>query len=58
MFGEEKAWEDLIAAFQDLNGDNKKGTLFSRVFCDRTRRNGFKLKEGRFRLRVRRKILQ
>ncbi len=51
MFGEEKAWEDLIAAFQDLNGDNKKGTLFSRVFCDRTRGNVFKLQE--FRLDIR-----
>ncbi|KAK4815290.1 hypothetical protein QYF61_026195 [Mycteria americana] len=39
---------DLIAAFQK-DGDK----LFSRACCDRTRGNGFKLKEGRFRLDIR-----
>ena len=52
--------EDLTADFQYLKGAiRKKGDrLFSRVCCDRTRGNGFKLKEGRFRLGVRTKLLQ
>ena len=43
---------DLIAAFQYLKGAYKKDgdRLFSRACCNRTRGNGFKLKEGRFRL--------
>ena len=38
--------------FQYLNGGYKKEVdrLFSRVCCDRTMGNGFKLKDGRFRL--------
>ncbi|KAK4823398.1 hypothetical protein QYF61_001772 [Mycteria americana] len=41
---------DLIAAFQYLKRAYKKGEdrLFSRACCDRTRGNGFKLKEDRF----------
>ena len=48
---------DLIAAFQYLKGsDRKEGDrLFSRVCCDRTKENGFKLEEGRFRLDIRKK---
>ena len=46
---------DLIAAFRYLKGACKKDgeNLFSRACCDRTRSNGFKLIEGRFRLDIR-----
>ena len=49
---------DLIGAFQYLKGSYRKGgeQLFARVDNDRTRGNGFKLKECRFRLEVRRKF--
>ncbi|GAB0193696.1 hypothetical protein GRJ2_001834900 [Grus japonensis] len=45
---------DLIAAFQYLKGADKKTGegLFTRACSDRTRGNGFKLKEGRFRLDI------
>jgi len=50
--------EDLIAAFQYLKGAYKKAGegLFTRAWNDRTRGNGFKLKEGRFRSAIRKKI--
>ncbi|KFQ84419.1 hypothetical protein N337_04832, partial [Phoenicopterus ruber ruber] len=45
----------LIAASQYLRGAYKKDgdRLFRRACCDRTRGNSFKLKEGRFRLDIR-----
>ncbi|KFP53784.1 hypothetical protein N323_05268, partial [Cathartes aura] len=49
---------DLIAAFQYLKGAYKKAGegLFTRTCGDRARGNGFKLKEGKFRLDVRKKF--
>ena len=49
---------DLIAAFQYFKGAYKTDgdRLFSRANSDRTRGNGFKLKEGRFRLDIREKF--
>ncbi|KFV18541.1 hypothetical protein N340_06904, partial [Tauraco erythrolophus] len=46
---------DLIAAFQYLKGAYRKAGegLFTRACSDRTRGNGFTLKEGRFRLDIR-----
>ncbi|KAF1493852.1 1,4-alpha-glucan-branching enzyme, partial [Eudyptula minor novaehollandiae] len=54
-----RLWGHLIAASQYLKGAYKKegGKLFSRACCDRTRGNGFKLKEGRFRLDIRKNSL-
>ena len=48
----------LIAAFQYLEGDCRKDgdNLFSKACCDRRRGDGFKIKEGRFRLDIRKKI--
>jgi len=49
---------DSIAAFQYLKGAYRKDgeNIFSRACCDRTRSNGFKLREGRFRLDIRKKF--
>ncbi|PKU43375.1 hypothetical protein llap_6319 [Limosa lapponica baueri] len=49
---------DLIAAFQCLKGAYRKEGegLFFRKCSDRIRSNGFKLKEGRFRLDIRKKF--
>ena len=49
---------DLIAAFQYLKGAYRKAGegLFMGVCSNRTRGNGFKLEEGRFRLDIREKF--
>jgi len=46
---------DLIVTFQCLKGAYRTDgeNLFSQACCDRTRSNGFKLREGRFRLGIR-----
>jgi len=53
-----RLWGHLIAAFQYLKGAYKKDRdkLFIRACCDRTRSNGFKLREGRFRLDIMKKV--
>ena len=60
MFSLEKRslWGDLIAAFEYLKmADKRAGEgLFTRACSDRTRGNGFKLKEGRFRLDIKKKF--
>ena len=60
MFSLEKRrlWRDLIAAFQYLKGGYRKDGegLFIRECTDRTRSNGFKLKEDRFRSDIRKKF--
>jgi len=47
--------KDLVAAFQYLKGAYKKDgdKLFGSICCDRIRGNSFKLREGRFRLDIR-----
>ena len=53
-----RLWGDLMAAFQYLKGAYRKAGegLFARAWSDRTRGNIFKLKEGRFRLDIRKKF--
>ncbi|GAB0179549.1 hypothetical protein GRJ2_000420200 [Grus japonensis] len=53
-----RLWGDLTAAFQHLKGAYRKAGegLFARACSDRTRGNGFKLKDGRSRLDIRKKF--
>ncbi|PKU44201.1 hypothetical protein llap_5497 [Limosa lapponica baueri] len=53
-----RLWGDLIAAFQYLKGAYRRAGegLFVRKCSDRTRDNGFKLEEGKFRLDTRKKF--
>jgi len=52
---ERRLWEDVRVACQYLKGSCKKerDRLFSSVCGERTKGNGFKLKEGRCRLDIR-----
>ena len=53
-----RLWGELVAAFQYLKGacKQKREQFFIWSNSERTKGNGFKLKEGRFRLDVRKKI--
>ena len=55
--GKRKLWGNLIVAFQYLKRAYRKDGVgtFIRICSDRTRGNGFKLEEGRFRLNIRKK---
>ncbi|KFQ51705.1 hypothetical protein N334_04032, partial [Pelecanus crispus] len=53
-----RLWGDLLVAFRYLKGAYRKDgeNLFSKACCDRTRNNGFKLKEDRFRLDIKKEF--
>jgi len=53
-----RLWGDLTAAFQYLKWAYRKDgeNIFSRACCNRMGSNGFKLREGRFRLAIRKKF--
>jgi len=54
-----KLYGDLIAAFQHVKGAYKKAGegLFTSACSDRTSGNGFKLREGRFSLDIKKNSL-
>jgi len=49
---------NLIAPYEYLKGACRKDgeNIFSKACCDRTRSNGFKLREDRFRLNIKKKF--
>ena len=51
-----RLWEDIIEAFQYGSYKKDGEELFTQVDNDRTRGNGLKLKEDRFRLDIRKKL--
>jgi len=53
-------WGDLILMFQYLKGAYKKDRerLSTRACSDRTKGNGYKLREGGFRLDIRKNFLR
>jgi len=53
-----RLWGDLVTAFQYLKRAYRKDgeNHFNKACCDRTRSNGFKLRESRFRLDIRKKF--
>ena len=50
-----RLWRDLVVVLRYLKRghEEEENRLFNEVCCDRTRGYGFKLKEGRFRLDIR-----
>jgi len=56
--GKRRTRGDLRETLHYLKGASRKAGegLFSRACCDKTRGNGFKLEEGKFRLDIRKKF--
>jgi len=55
---EKRLWGDLTVAFQYLKRSTREleNNFFTKACRDRTRGNGFKMKEGRFRTNIRQKF--